>query len=62
MSVSIKRAGVVWAAVIGCMGSVVFAQALIKNRSFESGTEPGDAAVLAPGTYTGRVTYTLSAP
>jgi choice-of-anchor C domain-containing protein len=36
---------------IGCLFSVTLAQALIKNRSFESGTEPGDAAVLAPGSH-----------
>ena len=49
MSVSIERAGIVWVAMIVCLCSVPLAQALIKNRSFESGTEPGDAAVLAPG-------------
>jgi choice-of-anchor C domain-containing protein len=36
-------------AMIGCLFSVTLAQALIKNRGFESGTDPGDAAVLAPG-------------
>jgi choice-of-anchor C domain-containing protein len=49
MSVSIRRAGVAWMAMIGCLCSVALAQALVKNRSFESGSEPGDAAVLAPG-------------
>jgi choice-of-anchor C domain-containing protein len=49
MSVSIKRSGSVLAATIGCLFSVALAQPLITNRSFESGTEPGDAAVLTPG-------------
>ena len=49
MSVSIKRAAIVCVAMMGCLCSVALAQALLKNRSFESGTEPGDAAVVAPG-------------
>ena len=49
MSVSIKRSGIVLVAMIGCLFSVALAQPLITNRSFESGTEPGDATVLAPG-------------
>jgi choice-of-anchor C domain-containing protein len=49
MTVSIKRSGFVLAAMIGCLFSVALAQPLITNRSFESGTDPRDAAVLAPG-------------
>jgi choice-of-anchor C domain-containing protein len=49
MSVSIQRSGVVLAAMIGCLVTVAFAQPLVTNRSFESGTEPGDAMVLPPG-------------
>jgi choice-of-anchor C domain-containing protein len=49
MSVSSKRSGIVLVAMIGCLFSVVLAQPLITNRSFESGTEPRDAMVLAPG-------------
>lgn len=51
MSVSVKRSGVVSVAMIGCLFSVVLAQQqpLITNRSFESGTDPGGAAVLTPG-------------
>jgi choice-of-anchor C domain-containing protein len=49
MSVSIKRSAIVLAATIGCLFSVVVAQPLITNRSFESGTAPGDATVVAPG-------------
>lgn len=45
----IKRAAVVFVAMVGGLYSVALAQALIKNRSFESGADPGDAAVLAPG-------------
>jgi choice-of-anchor C domain-containing protein len=39
-------------ALLGCLSTVAVAQALIKNRSFESGSDPGDAAVLAPGSKT----------
>ena len=49
MRVSIKRSGIVLAAMIGCLFSVAFAQPLITNRSFESGADPGDAMALAPG-------------
>ena len=49
MSVSIRRSGVVLVAMVGGLISVALAQPLITNRSFESGTEPGSAAVLAPG-------------
>jgi choice-of-anchor C domain-containing protein len=50
MSVSIKRSGIVSVAMIGCLFSVVLAQQpLITNRSFESGADPGGAAVLTPG-------------
>ena len=49
MSVSIKRSGIVLVAMIGCLFSVALAQPLITNRSFESGTDPGDTLVLAPG-------------
>ena len=52
MSVSIERAGIACVAVIGCLCSAALAQALIKNRGFETGTDPGDAAVLAPGSKT----------
>src|SRR5688500_11977723 len=52
MSVSIKRAGIVLVAMIGCLCSAARAQAQLKNRSFESGSDPGDAAVLAPGSKT----------
>ena len=49
MSVSIKRSAIVSMTTIGCLFSVVFAQALITNRGYESGKEPGDAMVVAPG-------------
>ena len=49
MRVWIKRSGVVQAAMVGCLFSVALAQPLLTNRSFESGTEPAGAAVLAPG-------------
>ena len=49
MSASIKRSGVVLPAVIGCLVSAALAQPLMKNRGFESGTDPADLAVLAPG-------------
>ena len=49
MRVSIKRPGIVLAAMISCLFTVAMAQSLIKNRSFETGAEPGDAMVLAPG-------------
>jgi choice-of-anchor C domain-containing protein len=49
MSVSIKRLGFVLVALIGCLFTVALAQPLLTNRSFESGTDPRDAAVLAPG-------------
>ena len=52
MSVSIKRAGIAWVAMIGCLCSAALAQALLKNRSFETGSDPGDAAVLAAGSKT----------
>jgi choice-of-anchor C domain-containing protein len=49
MSVSGKRSGMVLAAMIGCLASAAMAQPLMKNRGFESGTDPGGAAVLTPG-------------
>jgi choice-of-anchor C domain-containing protein len=49
MSVSVKQSGVVFVAMIGCLFGVALAQPLITNRSFETGTDPRDAAVLAPG-------------
>jgi choice-of-anchor C domain-containing protein len=49
MSVSIKRSGIVLVAMIGCLFSGALAQPLLTNRSFESGTEPGDGTALAPG-------------
>jgi choice-of-anchor C domain-containing protein len=52
MSVSIERSGVVLAAlaaIFGCLAAVAVAQPLVTNRSFESGTDPGDAMVLSPG-------------
>jgi choice-of-anchor C domain-containing protein len=45
----IKQSGLVLAAIVGCLFSVTLAQALITNRGFESGAEPGDAMVVAPG-------------
>jgi choice-of-anchor C domain-containing protein len=45
----IKRAAVLGVGMIGALCSVALAQALIKNRSFENGADPADAAVLAPG-------------
>ena len=47
--ISLRRVGIASVALLGCLSSVALAQALIKNRSFESGTDPGDATVLAPG-------------
>ena len=49
MSVSIKRLGIVLITTLGCLFSVVLAQPLITNRGYESGKEPGDAMVVAPG-------------
>src|ERR1700741_4524525 len=49
MSISIKRSEIVLAALIGSLVSVALGQDLMKNRGFESGAEPGDATVLAPG-------------
>lgn len=34
---------------IGCLFGVVLAQALITNRGYESGKDPGEAMVVAPG-------------
>jgi choice-of-anchor C domain-containing protein len=34
---------------MGCLFGVVFAQPLITNRGYESGKEPGEAMVVAPG-------------
>jgi choice-of-anchor C domain-containing protein len=49
MTVSIRPAGIAVAVMVVCLCSAALAQALIKNRSFEGGADPGDAAVLAPG-------------
>jgi choice-of-anchor C domain-containing protein len=49
MTVSIKRSCFVLVATIGFLFSEVLAQPLITNRSFESGTDPRDASILAPG-------------
>ena len=49
MTVSSKRSGIVLAVMIGGLFSVALAQPLITNRSFETGTDPRDAAVLTPG-------------
>jgi choice-of-anchor C domain-containing protein len=49
MSILIKRSGIVLVATIGCLFSVALAQPLITNRGYESGKEPGDAMVVAPG-------------
>ena len=49
MSVLIKRSGIVLVAAIGCLFSVALAQPLITNRGYESGKEPGEAMVVAPG-------------
>jgi choice-of-anchor C domain-containing protein len=48
MSISIKRSALVLVAMIGGF-SIALAQSLITNRGFESGTDPREAAVLAPG-------------
>jgi choice-of-anchor C domain-containing protein len=55
MSVSIDRSAVVLRALaaltmmIGCLVAVAVAQPLATNRSFESGTDPGEATVVSPG-------------
>ena len=49
MSVLIKRSGIVSVAATGCLFSVALAQPLITNRGYESGKEPGEAMVVAPG-------------
>jgi choice-of-anchor C domain-containing protein len=49
MPLPIARFTPVLAAMIACLFTVALAQPLMKNRGFESGSEPGDAAVLAPG-------------
>jgi choice-of-anchor C domain-containing protein len=55
MSVSIGRLGFVPTALsalsvmMGCLVAVAVAQPLATNRSFESGTDPGEATVLSPG-------------
>ena len=49
MRVSMKRLATVLAAIIGGLCSVALAQSLLTNRGFESGTDPREAAVLAPG-------------
>ena len=52
MSVSIDRPAIVLTALsmmLGCLAAVPVAQPLATNRSFETGTDPGEATVLSPG-------------
>jgi choice-of-anchor C domain-containing protein len=45
----VRLPGIVLTATISCLFGAVLAQPLITNRGYESGREPGEAMVVAPG-------------
>ena len=46
---SVRRPGIASIMTAGCLSVVVLAQPLITNRGYESGKEPGEAMIVAPG-------------